>query len=67
MGTIGTRTVDTAERLAKLRELSKKPESNLRAFFAPSDDQHFSEYPAHSDKRRAFISGFSDSAGEKMP
>ncbi|KAG2741334.1 Creatinase/aminopeptidase [Suillus brevipes Sb2] len=63
MGVIGTRTVDTTERLAKLRELLKKPENNVKAFFVPSEDQHFSEYPAHSDERRAFISGFNGSAG----
>ncbi|KAG1748032.1 peptidase M24, structural domain-containing protein [Suillus occidentalis] len=63
MGVIGTRTVNTTERLAKLRELLKKPENNVKAFFVPSEDQHFSEYPAHSDERRAFISGFNGSAG----
>ncbi|KAG1738708.1 peptidase M24, structural domain-containing protein [Suillus lakei] len=63
MGVIGTRTVDTTERLAKLRQLLKKPENNVKAFFVPSEDQHFSEYPAHSDERRAFISGFNGSAG----
>jgi Xaa-Pro aminopeptidase len=39
MGVIGTRTVDTTERLAKLRELLKKPENNVKAFFVPSEDQ----------------------------
>ncbi|KAG1741526.1 peptidase M24, structural domain-containing protein [Suillus paluster] len=63
MGAIGTRTVDTTERLAKLRELLKKPENNVKAFVVPSEDQHFSEYPAHSDERRGFISGFNGSAG----
>ncbi|KAG1815096.1 peptidase M24, structural domain-containing protein [Suillus subaureus] len=63
MGAIGTRTVDTTERLAKLRELLKKPENNVKVFVVPSEDQHFSEYPAHSDERRAFISGFNGSAG----
>ncbi|KAG1764963.1 peptidase M24, structural domain-containing protein [Suillus placidus] len=54
VGAIGTRTVGTA---------SKKPENNVKAFFVPNEDQHFSEYPAHSDERRAFISGFNGSAG----
>ncbi|KAG2104416.1 peptidase M24, structural domain-containing protein [Suillus discolor] len=63
MGAIKTRTVNTTERLAKLRELLKKPENNVKAFIIPSEDQHFSEYPAHSDERRAFISGFNGSAG----
>ncbi|KAJ8595569.1 Creatinase/aminopeptidase [Rhizopogon salebrosus TDB-379] len=63
MGATATGTVDTTERLAKLRELLKKPENNVKAFVVPSEDQHFSEYPAHSDERRAFISGFNGSAG----
>ncbi|KAG0707891.1 peptidase M24, structural domain-containing protein [Suillus ampliporus] len=63
MGAIGTHTIDTTERLAKLRELLKKPENKVKAFFVPSEDQHFSEYPAHADERRAFISGFNGSAG----
>ncbi|KAG1900337.1 peptidase M24, structural domain-containing protein [Suillus fuscotomentosus] len=63
MGAIKTRTVNTTERLAKLRELLKKPKNNVKAFIVPSEDQHFSEYPAHSDERRAFISGFNGSAG----
>ncbi|KAG2145174.1 peptidase M24, structural domain-containing protein [Suillus clintonianus] len=63
MGASGTRTVNTTERLAKLRQLLKKPENKVKAFVVPSEDQHFSEYPAHSDERRAFISGFNGSAG----
>ncbi|KAG1887630.1 peptidase M24, structural domain-containing protein [Suillus subluteus] len=63
MDAIKTRTVDTTERLAKLRELLKKPDNNVKVFIVPSEDQHFSEYPAHSDERRAFISGFNGSAG----
>ncbi|KAG1849688.1 peptidase M24, structural domain-containing protein [Suillus subalutaceus] len=63
MDAVKTRTVDTTERLAKLRELLKKPENNVKVFIVPSEDQHFSEYPAHSDERRAFISGFNGSAG----
>jgi Xaa-Pro aminopeptidase len=30
----------------------------------PSEDQHFSEYLAECDERRAFITGFTGSAGE---
>lgn len=63
MGASGTRTVNTTERLAKLRQLLKKPENKVKAFVVPSEDQHFSEYPAHSDERRGFISGFNGSAG----
>ncbi|OAX39695.1 Creatinase/aminopeptidase [Rhizopogon vinicolor AM-OR11-026] len=61
MGVTGT--VDTTTRLVKLRKLLKNPENNVKAFVVPSEDQHFSEYPAHSDERRAFISGFNGSAG----
>jgi Xaa-Pro aminopeptidase len=39
MGASGTRTVDTTERLAKLRELLKKPENNVKVFIVPSEDQ----------------------------
>lgn len=39
MGAIKTRTVNTTERLAKLRELLKKPENNVKAFIVPSEDQ----------------------------
>ncbi|TFK22171.1 putative Xaa-Pro aminopeptidase P [Coprinopsis marcescibilis] len=54
-------TVDTTQRLADLRELMKK--DGVQVFVVPSEDQHYSEYPAHCDKRRAFISGFTGSAG----
>ncbi|KAI9444117.1 Creatinase/aminopeptidase [Lactarius indigo] len=61
MGAVGTQTVDTTERLAALRNLMA--ERNIDAYVVPSEDQHFSEYPAECDKRRAFISGFNGSAG----
>ncbi|KAF4580429.1 hypothetical protein EYR40_003145 [Pleurotus pulmonarius] len=61
MGAAGTQTVHTTERLAKLRELMSK--NNVGAFVVPSEDQHSSEYLAHCDERRAFISGFNGSAG----
>ncbi|KAH9974669.1 Creatinase/aminopeptidase [Lactifluus volemus] len=61
MGAIGTQTVDTRERLSALRSLMA--DRNIDAYIVPSEDQHFSEYPAECDKRRAFISGFSGSAG----
>jgi Xaa-Pro aminopeptidase len=35
----------------------------VKAFVIPSQDQHASEYLAHCDERRAFISGFTGSAG----
>lgn len=63
MGAIGTQMVDTTDRLARLRKLMKKPETNVNAFVVPTEDQHFSEYIADCDARRAFISGFTGSAG----
>ncbi|TFK83165.1 Creatinase/aminopeptidase [Polyporus arcularius HHB13444] len=56
-------TVDTSSRLRALRELMAKPEYNVQAFVVPTEDQHFSEYIAQCDERRAFISGFTGSAG----
>ncbi|KAI0258993.1 Creatinase/aminopeptidase [Gloeopeniophorella convolvens] len=61
MGAIGTQTVDTSGRLAALRKLMG--ERNIDAYIVPSEDQHFSEYPAACDERRGFISGFNGSAG----
>ncbi|KAI0084760.1 Creatinase/aminopeptidase [Irpex rosettiformis] len=56
-------TVDTTSRLNALRELMKKPENNVTAYVVPSEDQHASEYIAECDERRAYISGFTGSAG----
>ncbi|KAF8906752.1 Creatinase/aminopeptidase [Gymnopilus junonius] len=61
MGAAGQQTVNTTDRLVKLRELMQK--NGVQAFVVPSEDQHSSEYLAHSDERRAFISGFNGSAG----
>jgi len=44
MGAIATGTVDTTERLAKLRELLKKPENNVKVFVVPSEDQRMYIY-----------------------
>ncbi|KAJ3150312.1 hypothetical protein HK101_001967 [Irineochytrium annulatum] len=53
--------VDTSERLTKLRgEMRKR---DLAAYIVPSEDAHQSEYIAGCDARRAFISGFTGSAG----
>ncbi|THV07177.1 Creatinase/aminopeptidase [Dendrothele bispora CBS 962.96] len=60
---MGTHTVPTSERLAKLRELMKKKENDVNVYVVPSEDQHGSEYIAECDERRAFISGFDGSAG----
>lgn len=40
-----------------------KPEYDVTAVVVPSEDQHSSEYIAHCDERRAYISGFNGSAG----
>ncbi|RGB34801.1 Creatinase/aminopeptidase [Rhizophagus diaphanus] len=55
--------VDTTERITKLRTLFKKEKYNLTAYVIPSEDAHQSEYTAACDARRAFISGFTGSAG----
>ncbi|WFD33475.1 Xaa-Pro aminopeptidase [Malassezia cuniculi] len=52
---------DTSSRLAALRKLMS--EAKLDAYIVPSGDDHASEYTAKCDARRAFISGFTGSAG----
>ncbi|KAI0382662.1 aminopeptidase-like protein [Hypomontagnella monticulosa] len=59
--TIKMERVDTTARLAKLRELMSK--HNVDVYVIPSEDSHASEYIAPCDARRAFISGFTGSAG----
>ncbi|KAI1162347.1 aminopeptidase-like protein [Nemania serpens] len=53
--------VNTTDRLSQLRTLMK--ERNLDVYIVPSEDSHSSEYIAPCDARRAFISGFTGSAG----
>ncbi|TPX44096.1 hypothetical protein SeMB42_g01343 [Synchytrium endobioticum] len=53
--------VDTTLRLCKLRECMKS--NNVAAYIIPSEDAHQSEYIADCDARRAYISGFTGSAG----
>ncbi|KAF2965765.1 hypothetical protein GQX73_g7791 [Xylaria multiplex] len=53
--------VDTTERLTRLRDLMK--ERKVDVYIVPSEDSHNSEYIAPCDARRAFISGFTGSAG----
>ncbi|CAG8638818.1 11095_t:CDS:2 [Ambispora leptoticha] len=55
--------VNTTERLAKLRALFEQDKYKLNAYVIPSEDAHQSEYTAPCDQRRAFISGFTGSAG----
>ncbi|KAF9358009.1 hypothetical protein BGX26_002649 [Mortierella sp. AD094] len=54
---------NTSDRVSKLRELMQSPEYNVNAFVIPSEDAHQSEYVAECDERRAYISGFTGSAG----
>lgn len=56
----------TTELLKRLRELMSNPKyvgEPISAYIVPSNDAHNSEYLADCDKRRAFISGFTGSAG----
>ncbi|KAI2630598.1 aminopeptidase-like protein [Hypoxylon sp. NC1633] len=53
--------VNTTARLASLRELMS--ENKVDVYIVPSEDSHSSEYIAPCDARRAFISGFTGSAG----
>ncbi|KAJ3042961.1 hypothetical protein HDV00_006268 [Rhizophlyctis rosea] len=52
---------NTTERLSKLRDVMTK--HGLQAYIVPSEDAHQSEYIADCDARRAYISGFTGSAG----
>ena len=58
----------TTELLRRLRKLMRDPSVNsageiLNAYIIPSCDAHNSEYLATRDERRAFITGFTGSAG----
>ncbi|KAK5631877.1 hypothetical protein RRF57_007591 [Xylaria bambusicola] len=53
--------VDTTNRLTELRQLMK--DRKVDVYIVPSEDSHSSEYIAPCDARRAFISGFTGSAG----
>lgn len=53
-----------SSKLSKLRELMKQHAIN--AYIVPSADSHQSEYVAACDERRAFISGFTGSAGTAL-
>lgn len=61
MGAIATGRVDTTARVAHLRALMAQ--NGVQAYVIPSEDAHASEYPAESDLRRGFITGFTGSAG----
>ncbi|XP_071725503.1 aminopeptidase P2 [Rutidosis leptorrhynchoides] len=51
------------QRLTALRELFGKPGVNIDAYIIPSQDAHQSEFIAECYMRRAYISGFTGSAG----
>merc|ERR1712093_118694 len=63
MGAIvkGSGPVDTNARLAALRKAMDKEQ--VQAYVVVSEDAHASEYSAGCDLRRAFITGFTGSAG----
>ncbi len=54
----------TPEKLKALRELMAQ--QNLAAYYVPSADPHLSEYLPEAYKRRAWLSGFTGSAGELL-
>lgn len=56
-----TKEINTSQRLFQLRKLMQK--HDLACYIVPSEDEHQSEYVALIDQKRAFISGFSGSAG----
>ena len=56
-------TAAAARRLAELRRLMAQCQPPLAAYIVPSSDAHASEYVAEHDKRRAFLCGFTGSAG----
>lgn len=61
-----TQAKNTTGLLSQLRDLmqnSRYAGTTLNAYIVPSNDAHNSEYIANCDKRRAFISGFTGSAG----
>ncbi|KAF9267658.1 Creatinase/aminopeptidase [Marasmius fiardii PR-910] len=58
--------MDTTERLRRLRSLMLRQEVPLDYYVVLTDDAHHTEYVAESDKRRAYISGFTGSAGQAI-
>lgn len=54
----------STQKLSKLRELMHRAcTPAISAYVVPSDDAHQSEYQCAHDERRAYISGFTGSAG----
>lgn len=46
MGTAAAQTVDTSNRIAKLRELMNEKDNSVKAFIVPSEDQREYTYSA---------------------
>lgn len=59
----GSSGLEQDQRLTALRELFGKPGINIDAYIIPSQDAHQSEFIAECYMRRAYISGFTGSAG----
>ncbi|KAI3509200.1 hypothetical protein L1887_24291 [Cichorium endivia] len=59
----GSKGIDQDKKLTALRELFGKPGINIDAYIIPSQDAHQSEFIAECYMRRAYISGFTGSAG----
>jgi len=57
------RMVATGDVLTRLRALMVATNVNVKAYIVPSADAHQSEYLAARDRRRAFLTGFTGSAG----
>lgn len=55
------KSTETAKRLLALRK--QMDTHDLCCYIIPSEDEHQSEYVSQADERRAFISGFTGSAG----
>ncbi|KAG6427300.1 hypothetical protein SASPL_111542 [Salvia splendens] len=51
------------DKLTAIRELFVRPDINIDAYIIPSQDAHQSEFIAECYTRRAYISGFTGSAG----
>lgn len=61
--TAGHRTADILKQLRSHMRSLKHFSSRLSAYIIPSSDAHGSEYLAERDERRAYVSGFTGSAG----
>jgi hypothetical protein len=60
--TTSSNKLSAPEKLTQLRAVMKQ--HSLQALYVPSEDAHSNEYISPSDARRAFISGFTGSAGK---